>query len=187
MWRTALQRTAQSYVRNGSGSFRSSSTFTHLRGPWLSCGMLHHGLQPFPMAAVPIMMASSTCQPARQMSSHRPSICSGRRPLQQGHHLSGALPCFTSNTSTLVGANPLTRHLSVRHEASLATVGAAIALMSVGGVAQGIGQLFAALVSGTSRNPSIKDELFTYTLIGMGFLEFLGIVCIILSVLFLYS
>ena len=76
---------------------------------------------------------------------------------------------------------------SKRHEVTLATVAAAIALMSVGGVAQGIGQLFSALVAGTSRNPSIKEELFTYTLIGMGFLEFLGIVCIILSVLLMYS
>lgn len=82
---------------------------------------------------------------------------------------------------------PYGQPMGVRHEASLATLGAAIALMSVGGVAQGIGQLFAALVSGTSRNPSIKDELFTYTLIGMGFLEFLGIICIVLSVMFLYS
>jgi F0F1-type ATP synthase membrane subunit c/vacuolar-type H+-ATPase subunit K len=74
-----------------------------------------------------------------------------------------------------------------RTEATLATIGAAIALMSVGGVAQGIGQLFSALVAGTARNPSIKDELFTYTLIGMGFLEFLGIVCIILAVILMYS
>ncbi|SBS81322.1 ATP synthase lipid-binding protein, mitochondrial precursor, putative [Plasmodium malariae] len=62
----------------------------------------------------------------------------------------------------------------VRHDSGIASLSAAIALMSVGGVAQGIGNLFSALVLGTSRNPSIKDELFTYTLIGMGFLEFLG-------------
>lgn len=92
-----------------------------------------------------------------------------------------------SAMSTSLSNNPFAPTIGVRHEAGLATLGAAVALMSVGGVAQGIGQLFAALVSGTSRNPSIKDELFTYTLIGMGFLEFLGIVCIVLSVMFLYS
>ncbi|VWU52434.1 ATP synthase subunit C, putative, partial [Hepatocystis sp. ex Piliocolobus tephrosceles] len=54
-------------------------------------------------------------------------------------------------------------------------------------VAQGIGNLFSALVLGTSRNPSIKDELFTYTLIGMGFLEFLGIICVLMSAVLLYS
>ncbi|SBS80324.1 ATP synthase lipid-binding protein, mitochondrial precursor, putative [Plasmodium ovale curtisi] len=69
--------------------------------------------------------------------------------------------------------NCLNHKIGVRHDSGIASLSAAIALMSVGGVAQGIGNLFSALVLGTSRNPSIKDELFTYTLIGMGFLEFL--------------
>ncbi|CAD2093035.1 ATP synthase subunit C, putative [Plasmodium vinckei brucechwatti] len=77
--------------------------------------------------------------------------------------------------------------LGVRHDSGIASLSAAIALMSVGGVAQGIGSLFSALVLGTSRNPSIKDELFTYTLIGMGFLEFLGIICVLMSAVLLYS
>ncbi|VWU50032.1 ATP synthase subunit C, putative [Hepatocystis sp. ex Piliocolobus tephrosceles] len=69
--------------------------------------------------------------------------------------------------------NCINKQLGVRHDSGIASLSAAIALISVGGVAQGIGNLFSALVLGTSRNPSIKDELFTYTLIGMGFLEFL--------------
>lgn len=77
--------------------------------------------------------------------------------------------------------------LGVRHDSGIASLSAAIALISVGGVAQGIGNLFSALVLGTSRNPSIKDELFTYTLIGMGFLEFLGIICVLMSAVLLYS
>ena len=51
----------------------------------------------------------------------------------------------------------------------------------------GIGQLFAALVVGMARNPSMKEDLFTYTLIGMGFLEFLAIVVILVAGLLLYS
>merc|ERR1711879_918703 len=59
--------------------------------------------------------------------------------------------------------------------------------VSVLGCAQGIGQLFAALVVGMARNPSMKEDLFTYTLIGMGFLEFLAIVVILIAGLLLYS
>lgn len=77
--------------------------------------------------------------------------------------------------------------VGARYEAGVASLAAAIALMSVGGVAQGIGSLFAALVSGTARNPAIKEDLFTYTLIGMGFLEFLGIICVLMSAVLLYS
>lgn len=87
----------------------------------------------------------------------------------------------------LDSVNPYVKPFGSRNDGGLTTLGAAVALMSVGGVAQGIGNLFAALVSGTSRNPSVKEDLFTYTLIGMGFLEFLGIICVLMSAIMLYS
>ncbi|CAA9986128.1 ATPase subunit 9, putative [Plasmodium knowlesi strain H] len=97
----------------------------------------------------------------------------------------------TTNCNALLQKNDerscVNQKLGVRHDSGIASLSAAIALMSVGGVAQGIGNLFSALVLGTSRNPSIKDELFTYTLIGMGFLEFLGIICVLMSAVLLYS
>merc|ERR1719150_1968062 len=70
--------------------------------------------------------------------------------------------------------------LGKRH-AGVSVLGCAIAMVAVGGCAQGIGQLFAALVVGMARNPSMKEDLFTYTLIGMGFLEFLAIVVILIA------
>uniref|UniRef100_A0A6T9S100 V-ATPase proteolipid subunit C-like domain-containing protein n=1 Tax=Alexandrium catenella TaxID=2925 RepID=A0A6T9S100_ALECA len=76
--------------------------------------------------------------------------------------------------------------LGKRH-AGVSVLGCAIAMVAVGGCAQGIGQLFAALVVGMARNPSMKEDLFTYTLIGMGFLEFLAIVVILIAGLLLYS
>merc|ERR1711972_1249350 len=75
----------------------------------------------------------------------------------------------------------------VKRNAGVSVLGCAIAMVAVGGCAQGIGQLFAALVVGMARNPSMKEDLFTYTLIGMGFLEFLAIVVILIAGLLLYS
>eukprot|EP00933_Yihiella_yeosuensis_P066114 TRINITY_DN701_c0_g4_i2.p1 TRINITY_DN701_c0_g4~~TRINITY_DN701_c0_g4_i2.p1 ORF type:complete len:135 (-),score=31.81 TRINITY_DN701_c0_g4_i2:123-527(-) len=84
---------------------------------------------------------------------------------------------------TLSGlGEPLTKR-----NAGVSVLGCAIAMVAVGGCAQGIGQLFAALVVGMARNPSMKEDLFTYTLIGMGFLEFLAIVVILIAGLLLYS
>ncbi|UKJ90665.2 lipid-binding protein [Theileria orientalis] len=91
------------------------------------------------------------------------------------------------NKNQLGCLTPYNNKFGVRYDGGVATLGAAVALMSVGGVAQGIGNLFAALVSGTARNPSIKEDLFTYTLIGMGFLEFLAIVCILMGAIMMYS
>ena len=55
--------------------------------------------------------------------------------------------------------------------------------VSVGGCAQGIGQLFAALVLIMVRCPSLKEGLSTYMLIGIGFLQSFVIVVIFFSVL----
>jgi F-type H+-transporting ATPase subunit c len=74
----------------------------------------------------------------------------------------------------------------MRH-AGVATLGCAIAMVAVGGCAQGMGQLFAALVVGIARNPSMKEDLFTYTLIGLGFVEFFAIVVILFALMLLYS
>ncbi|GFE53083.1 ATP synthase subunit [Babesia ovis] len=92
-----------------------------------------------------------------------------------------------ANRGSMNSLAPFNNKFGARYDGGIATLGAAVALMSVGGVAQGIGNLFAALVSGTARNPSIKEDLFTYTLIGMGFLEFLGIVCVLMSAIMMYS
>merc|ERR1712083_1095691 len=74
-----------------------------------------------------------------------------------------------------------------KRNAGVSVLGCAIDMVAVGGCAQGIGQLFAALVVGMARNPSMKEDLFTYTLIGMGFLELLAIVVILIAGLLLYS
>eukprot|EP00448_Togula_jolla_P014366 CAMPEP_0170589272 /NCGR_PEP_ID=MMETSP0224-20130122/11264_1 /TAXON_ID=285029 /ORGANISM="Togula jolla, Strain CCCM 725" /LENGTH=136 /DNA_ID=CAMNT_0010913023 /DNA_START=87 /DNA_END=497 /DNA_ORIENTATION=- len=90
---------------------------------------------------------------------------------------------LSSPTFSQVGLGaPLTK----RH-AGVSVLGCGIAMVAVGGCAQGIGQLFAALVVGMARNPSMKEDLFTYTLIGMGFLEFLAIVVILIAGILLYS
>merc|ERR1712050_281399 len=91
-----------------------------------------------------------------------------------------------SVTSSVLGQVGLGAPLTKRN-AGVSVLGCAIAVVAVGGCAQGIGQLFAALVVGMARNPSMKEDLFTYTLIGMGFLEFLAIVVIMMAGLLLYS
>merc|ERR1712224_385061 len=69
----------------------------------------------------------------------------------------------------------ISSNLGVRNSGT-SVLGCAICMVAVGGCASGIGQLFAALVVGIARNPSMGEDLFTYLLIGMGFLEFLIII-----------
>nr|ADV91200.1 mitochondrial ATP synthase F0 lipid binding subunit-like protein 5 [Karlodinium veneficum] len=95
-------------------------------------------------------------------------------------------PTALNNKMTTKMQQGLGEPLSKRN-AGVSVLGCAITMVAVGGCAQGIGQLFAALVVGMARNPSMKEDLFTYTLIGMGFLEFLAIVVIMMAGLLLYS
>ncbi|PFH38050.1 putative ATP synthase F0 subunit 9 [Besnoitia besnoiti] len=108
-------------------------------------------------------------------------------PIHCNQKLAAAGALCPTQQPSMTRQNPYAMQVGARYDAGVASLSAAIALMSVGGVAQGIGSLFAALVSGTARNPSIKEDLFTYTLIGMGFLEFLGIICVLMSAVLLYS
>jgi len=90
-------------------------------------------------------------------------------------------PASAAQLSVGLG-QPLTKR-----NAGVSVLGCAIAMVAVGGCAQGIGQLFAALVVGMARNPSMKEDLFTYLLIGMGFLEFLAIIVVLIAFMLLYS
>merc|ERR1719491_2678613 len=74
---------------------------------------------------------------------------------------SGVLAPSRAQTSLLGG---------VRH-AGASALACGIATVAMGGVAQGVGSVFAALVVGTARNPAIKDDLFAYTMIGFGMVE----------------
>ena len=116
------------------------------------------------------------------------------RVLPQAAKTMPAAARFLSNTPILAvkGRQEATAPVGLgapltKRNAGVSVLGCAIAMVAVGGCAQGIGQLFAALVVGMARNPSMKEDLFTYTLIGMGFLEFLAIVVILIAGLLLYS
>lgn len=75
---------------------------------------------------------------------------------------------------------------SVRH-AGASALACGIATVALGGVAQGIGSVFAALVVGTARNPAIKEDLFAYTMIGFGMVELVMFLVIGLAIFLLIS
>ena len=65
----------------------------------------------------------------------------------------------------------------------------AIGLMAfgVGGAALGVGNVFAALMNGISRNPEAEDKLSRYALIGAGMTEALGLLAVIIALVILFS
>ena len=66
-------------------------------------------------------------------------------------------------------------------------IGAGLATIGLAGAGVGIGTVFAALVNSTARNPSIKAQLFSYTILGFALREAIGLFALMMAFLLLYS
>jgi len=66
-------------------------------------------------------------------------------------------------------------------------VGAGLATIALAGAAIGVGLIFAALINGTSRNPSLKGELFNQAILGFALTEALGLFALMMALIFLYA
>ncbi|GCF01649.1 ATPase complex subunit 9 [Zygosaccharomyces mellis] len=66
-------------------------------------------------------------------------------------------------------------------------IGAGISTIGLLGAGIGIAVVFAALINGVSRNPSLKDTLFPYAILGFALAEALGLFCLMISFLLLYA
>ncbi|KAH8700960.1 hypothetical protein BGW36DRAFT_357595 [Talaromyces proteolyticus] len=54
-------------------------------------------------------------------------------------------------------------------------VGMGTAAIGLGGAAIGIGMVFAALIQGVARNPSLRGQLFSNAILGFAFVEAMGL------------
>ncbi|AQZ19161.1 ATP9 (mitochondrion) [Zygosaccharomyces parabailii] len=66
-------------------------------------------------------------------------------------------------------------------------IGAGISTIGLLGAGIGIAVVFAALINGVSRNPSLKDTLFPYAILGFALAEATGLFCLMISFLLLYG
>lgn len=66
-------------------------------------------------------------------------------------------------------------------------LGAGVAACGLVGAGIGIGNVFAALINGTSRNPSIRNVLFQNTILGFALCEATGLFALIVAILVLYG
>lgn len=72
-------------------------------------------------------------------------------------------------------------------EGNLGAVGAGLAAMGMIGAGIGVGNVFAAYISGVARNPSAASALTTYTLLGFAVVEAIALFAFVIAILALYS
>ena len=51
----------------------------------------------------------------------------------------------------------------------------------------GIGSVFGSLVIGYARNPSLKQQLFSYAILGFALSEAMGLFCLMMAFLILFA
>nr|AAA32146.1 H(+)-transporting ATP synthase [Saccharomyces cerevisiae]AAA32169.1 ATPase proteolipid [Saccharomyces cerevisiae]CAA24079.1 unnamed protein product [Saccharomyces cerevisiae] len=66
-------------------------------------------------------------------------------------------------------------------------IGAGISTIGLLGAGIGIAIVFAALINGVSRNPSIKDTVFPMAIFGFALSEATGLFCLMVSFLLLFG
>jgi F-type H+-transporting ATPase subunit c len=55
------------------------------------------------------------------------------------------------------------------------------------GAGAGVGTVFGSFVLALSRNPSIQQELFKYTILGFALTEAMGLFCLMMAFLILFA
>lgn len=66
-------------------------------------------------------------------------------------------------------------------------IGAGLATIGLVGAGAGAGIIFAALINGTSRNPSLKSELFSLAILGFSLTEAIGLFSLMMAFLILFA
>jgi F-type H+-transporting ATPase subunit c len=66
-------------------------------------------------------------------------------------------------------------------------IGAGMATIGVAGSGAGIGTVFGSLITGYSRNPSLKQQLFTYAILGFALSEAVALFALMIAFLILFG
>lgn len=66
-------------------------------------------------------------------------------------------------------------------------VGAGLAVIGLGGVGAGIGNIFASFISSVARNPAARGEVFPSTMLGFALVEAVALYALLISFLILFG
>lgn len=98
--------------------------------------------------------------------------------VQQQHRQPALLPAIRSFQTS-----PVSRDI----DSAAKFIGAGAATVGVAGSGAGIGTVFGSLIIGYARNPSLKQQLFSYAILGFALSEAMGLFCLMMAFLLLFA
>jgi len=90
---------------------------------------------------------------------------------------------FSNQIIRLLHTSPLCRDI----DSAAKFIGAGAATVGVAGSGAGIGSVFGSLIIGYARNPSLKQQLFSYAILGFALSEAMGLFCLMMAFLLLFA
>merc|ERR1711912_73479 len=92
-------------------------------------------------------------------------------------------PALRMSLARNVAATPARRDI----DTAAKFIGAGAATVGVAGSGAGIGTVFGSLIIGYARNPSLKQQLFSYAILGFALSEAMGLFCLMVAFLILFA
>jgi len=105
------------------------------------------------------------------------------------HGLSGAMRPSSSALALLGAQIRQLQTSAVQRDIDQAAkyIGAGAATVGVAGSGAGIGSVFGSLVIGYARHPVLKQQLFSYAILGFALSEAMGLFCLMMAFLILFA
>ena len=93
------------------------------------------------------------------------------------------LPMLNAASSLMVSCPRTITTSAIRRDIDSAAkyIGAGAATVGVAGAGAGIGTVFGSLVVAYARNPSLKQQLFSYAILGFALSEAMGLFCLMMA------
>ena len=66
-------------------------------------------------------------------------------------------------------------------------VGAGLAMIGLGGVGAGIGNIFSSLIGSVARNPGARDKVFGFAMLGFALVEAVALYALLIAFLILFT
>jgi len=146
-------------------------------------------------------MAFNICSASTLSPLARAIAFSGSRHLVRPLSSVVATPSSVTQPQSIQNSNPiqtlLSNSLLMRsiHTTAVARdidsaakfIGAGAATVGVAGSGAGIGSVFGSLIIGYARNPSLKQQLFSYAILGFALSEAMGLFCLMMAFLLLFA
>ncbi|XP_051005361.1 ATP synthase F(0) complex subunit C1, mitochondrial-like [Acomys russatus] len=96
-------------------------------------------------------------------------------------------PSCSSSPLQVAGREFQTSVISRDIDTAAKCIGAGATTVGVAGSGAGIGRVFGSLIIGYARNPSLKQQLFSYTILGFALSEAMWLFCLMATFLVLFA